>query len=49
VSSIHIYVVCVIYRLLGVKIYGFMTVPEDASCGVCAHELGHLGELGIAE
>ncbi|KAF2801924.1 M6 metalloprotease [Mytilinidion resinicola] len=26
----------------GVKIYGFLTVPEDAKCGVCAHELGHL-------
>ncbi len=29
-------------ELDGVKVYGFMTVPEDAKCGVCAHELGHL-------
>lgn len=29
---------------LGVKIYGFLTVPEDAKCGVCAHEVGHLGK-----
>jgi immune inhibitor A len=28
-----------------VKIYGFLTVPEDAKCGVCAHEIGHLGEI----
>lgn len=26
-----------------VKVYGFMTVPADAKCGVCAHEIGHLG------
>ncbi|ORY15440.1 immune inhibitor A peptidase M6-domain-containing protein [Clohesyomyces aquaticus] len=26
----------------GVKVYGFLTVPEDAKCGVCAHEFGHL-------
>ncbi|KAF2033534.1 M6 metalloprotease [Setomelanomma holmii] len=26
----------------GVKVYGFMTVPEDVKCGVCAHEIGHL-------
>jgi immune inhibitor A len=24
------------------KIYGYLTVPEDAKTGVCAHELGHL-------
>lgn len=24
------------------KIYGYLTVPEDARIGVCAHELGHL-------
>lgn len=24
------------------NIYGFLTVPEDAKTGVCAHELGHL-------
>jgi immune inhibitor A len=44
-KTMEIHVVRVTYRLLGVKVYGFMTVPEDASCGVCAHELGHLGEL----
>ncbi|KAH7089752.1 M6 family metalloprotease domain-containing protein [Paraphoma chrysanthemicola] len=26
----------------GVKVYGFLTIPEDAKCGVCAHEIGHL-------
>ncbi|KAE8160205.1 M6 metalloprotease [Aspergillus tamarii] len=26
----------------GVNIYGFLTIPEDAYIGVCAHELGHL-------
>jgi hypothetical protein len=45
VSNIEIYTLYVTYKLLGVKVYGFMTVPEDASCGVCAHELGHLGKL----
>lgn len=25
--------------------YGFLTVPETAKTGVCAHELGHLGKL----
>lgn len=29
----------------GVKVYGFLTVSGDAKCGVCAHELGHLGEF----
>lgn len=24
------------------KIYGYLTIPEDARIGVCAHELGHL-------
>jgi immune inhibitor A len=24
------------------KIYGYLTIPEDARVGVCAHELGHL-------
>ncbi|KAK3217228.1 hypothetical protein GRF29_1g2317844 [Pseudopithomyces chartarum] len=26
----------------GTKVYGFLTVSEDAKCGVCAHEIGHL-------
>ncbi|KAK3616581.1 hypothetical protein LTR22_027018 [Elasticomyces elasticus] len=26
----------------GVKVFGFLTIPEDAYIGVCAHELGHL-------
>jgi immune inhibitor A len=26
----------------GVKVFGFLTIPEDAKIGVCAHELGHL-------
>ena len=26
----------------GTKIYAYLTVPEDAKIGVCAHELGHL-------
>lgn len=30
---------------LGIKVYGFMSVAEDATCGVCAHEIGHLGKL----
>lgn len=29
----------------GVQVYGFMTIAEDAKCGVCAHELGHLGNF----
>ncbi|MEU4219629.1 M6 family metalloprotease domain-containing protein [Actinoplanes sp. NPDC026623] len=24
------------------KVYGYLTIPEDARIGVCAHELGHL-------
>ncbi|HXR30836.1 MAG TPA: M6 family metalloprotease domain-containing protein, partial [Solirubrobacterales bacterium] len=24
------------------KVYGYLTIPEDAKLGVCAHELGHL-------
>jgi immune inhibitor A len=30
------------YSTDGTKIYGYLTVPEDARIGVCAHELGHL-------
>jgi immune inhibitor A len=26
----------------GAKVYAYLTVPEDAKLGVCAHELGHL-------
>ena len=26
----------------GVSTYGYLTIPEDAKLGVCAHELGHL-------
>ena len=26
----------------GTKMFGYLTVPEDSSIGVCAHELGHL-------
>jgi immune inhibitor A len=26
----------------GTKVFGYLTVPEDAKIGVCAHELGHL-------
>ncbi|MET7853050.1 M6 family metalloprotease domain-containing protein [Streptomyces avermitilis] len=30
------------YPADGAKIYGYLTIPEDAKIGVCAHELGHL-------
>jgi immune inhibitor A len=26
----------------GTKVFGYLTVPEDAKIGVCCHELGHL-------
>jgi immune inhibitor A len=26
----------------GTKVFGYLTIPEDALIGVCAHELGHL-------
>jgi immune inhibitor A len=26
----------------GTKVFGYLTIPEDAKIGVCAHELGHL-------
>jgi immune inhibitor A len=30
-------------RVVGnASVYGFLTIPEDAQVGVCAHELGHL-------
>ena len=32
---------------LGVGIFAFLTVPSDAKCGVCAHEIGHLGMSAI--
>jgi immune inhibitor A len=31
-------------RIVGVNIYGFLTIPEDAKIGVSAHEIGHLGK-----
>jgi immune inhibitor A len=30
------------YSVNGKQIYGYLTIPEDAKIGVCAHELGHL-------
>jgi immune inhibitor A len=30
------------YAADGTKIFGYLTIPEDAKIGVCAHELGHL-------
>jgi immune inhibitor A len=30
------------YDADGVKIYAYLTVPEEAKIGVCCHELGHL-------
>lgn len=30
------------YQADATKIYGYLTIPEDARLGVCAHELGHL-------
>ena len=30
------------YSVDSTKIYAYLTVPEDARIGVCAHELGHL-------
>jgi len=31
-----------VYATDSTRIYGYLTVPEDARIGVCAHELGHL-------
>jgi hypothetical protein len=39
-----LYASLILMVCIGVKIYGFLTVPEDAKCGVCAHEIGHLGK-----
>lgn len=30
------------YDADGTKIFGYLTIPEDARLGVCAHEVGHL-------
>ncbi|HEV7657867.1 MAG TPA: M6 family metalloprotease domain-containing protein [Mycobacteriales bacterium] len=30
------------YAADGTQIFGYLTIPEDAKIGVCAHELGHL-------
>ena len=30
------------YDADGIKIYAYLTVPEEATIGVCCHELGHL-------
>lgn len=31
-----------VYNADGTKIFAYLTIPEDAKIGVCAHELGHL-------
>lgn len=31
-----------VYAADNTHIYGYLTIPEDAKIGVCAHELGHL-------
>ena len=28
--------------IIDVKVFGFLTIPEDATIGVSAHEIGHL-------
>ncbi|MFE2557890.1 M6 family metalloprotease domain-containing protein [Streptomyces sp. NPDC059352] len=31
-----------VHQTDGTKVYGYLTISEDAKIGVCAHELGHL-------
>ncbi|MEU8652520.1 M6 family metalloprotease domain-containing protein [Streptomyces sp. NPDC048737] len=38
----HKWVLPSAYNADGSRIYGYLTIPEDAKIGVCAHELGHL-------
>ncbi|MFG2941845.1 M6 family metalloprotease domain-containing protein [Streptomyces sp. NPDC048282] len=38
----HKWVLPSAYNADGARIYGYLTIPEDARIGVCAHELGHL-------
>ncbi|QKV72714.1 M6 family metalloprotease domain-containing protein [Amycolatopsis sp. Hca4] len=38
----HKWVLPAAYQADTTKIYGYLTIPEDAKLGVCAHELGHL-------
>jgi immune inhibitor A len=38
----HKSVLPAVYATDNTKIYGYLTIPEDAKIGVCAHELGHL-------
>ncbi|MET9384317.1 M6 family metalloprotease domain-containing protein [Streptomyces sp. NPDC002928] len=38
----HKWVLPSAYNADGARIYGYLTIPEDAKIGVCAHELGHL-------
>jgi immune inhibitor A len=38
----HKWVLPSVYNADAAKIFGYLTIPEDARVGVCAHELGHL-------
>ncbi|MFF3456801.1 M6 family metalloprotease domain-containing protein [Streptomyces sp. NPDC002730] len=38
----HKWVLPSAYNADGAKIFAYLTIPEDAKIGVCAHELGHL-------
>jgi immune inhibitor A len=38
----HKWVLPSVYNADATKIFGYLTIPEDAKIGVCAHELGHL-------